>query len=692
MHHVVTDVWSRAVWNREISVLYEAFRHGEPSPLPDLAVQYADYAAWQRAWLSGDTLETELAYWKQTLDGAPNAIDLPTDRPRPGVRSNGGARHPVALSTELTRGLRDLAHREGVTLYMLLLAALDVLLHRYTGQADVVVGSPIAGRTREETEGLIGFFLNTLVLRVEIEDDLPFNDLLQRVKAASLGAFAHQEMPFERLVQEISPERDLGRAPLVQVVFNLQNAPREAMALPGVRMGASPSSPATTKYDLTLILVDGPSRVAGSLSYSTDLFDAPHGSAHGGALRGVARCRRGVPRRARLRDLPILDAAERERLLVGWNDTRMEMPLEETIVDLFEAQTDRTPGALALVASGERLTFGALDAQANRLRQPPEEARRRPGRRSGDVPAALRGRHRRVARHPQGGCRAYLPLRPHLPPGPDRADARGGAPRPSPTRTGERVPRRSSSPWPRSAGRRRSRTCGSSTPRRGSRRDPRRAHDARPEGEIAPHHLAYVLFTLGLDGRKPRGVAGKEHRQATVNYVRGVRAAPRPPRHRELRARLDLFSADLGNTALFPPLCTGGTLHVIAEALTTDPDGLGATYFHREGVDCLKIVPSHLAALLSGAHPEQVIPRRLLVLGGEASSFELVSRVERLAPGSHIMNPLRAHGDHRGRAHLRRLEGEPSGDGERTARAPPAQPPRLRARCEPGADADRGPG
>ncbi len=324
-HHIVSDVWSRAVYNRELSALYEAFGRGDPSPLPELAVQYADYAAWQRRWLAGDTLDALLAYWKGKLAGAPPLLDLPTDRPRPALRSSRGARREVALSPELTRALREMALRSGVTLYMILLAALDVLFYRYTGQPDVVVGAPIAGRTREETEPLVGCFLNTLALRSQLSDDLTFKDLLQQVKATCLGAYAHQDLPFERLVQELDPDRDLGRSPLFQVVFNLQNVPAEGISLPGVGMKGIPVDSATTKYDLTLILVDRPNTVAGYLAYSTDLFDAPTVErlvAHlqvllAGVIKGADK---------RLRELPLLPEAELRTLLAGWNETGAAFP------------------------------------------------------------------------------------------------------------------------------------------------------------------------------------------------------------------------------------------------------------------------------------------------------------------------------------------------------------------------------
>ena len=238
IHHIATDGWSMDVLRRELAELYEALHAGRASALPALPVQYADYAAWQRSWLSGEVLERQLAWWKKHLEGAPAALDLPTDRPRPSVMSHRGGRQSFALPLALSGALGALARREGATLFMVLLSAVDVLLCRYTGQRDVVVGTPIAGRTHAETEGLIGFFVNTLALRAEIRDEEPFRELLARVRGACLGAYAHQDLPFERLVEELRPVRDLSRTPIFQAMLVLQNAPRESHATAGPRGGA----------------------------------------------------------------------------------------------------------------------------------------------------------------------------------------------------------------------------------------------------------------------------------------------------------------------------------------------------------------------------------------------------------------------------------------------------------------------
>ncbi|HWU91317.1 MAG TPA: amino acid adenylation domain-containing protein, partial [Kofleriaceae bacterium] len=274
MHHIVSDGWSIAVLTRELAALYAAFASGGHSPLPELPIQYADHARWQRAWLSGEVLAGQLAYWKQQLQGAPAALTLPLDHPRPAVESHRGAVLPVQIPRELAAALTALSHREGVTLFMTLLAAFQVLLHRHSGQADVVVGSPVAGRTRVETEPLIGFLVNTLVLRGRLGDDPSFRALLAQAREATLGAHAHQDVPFEKLVEELAPPRDLGRSPLFQAMFIFQNARSAPPPLGDVAVRRLAVERSIAKFDLTLMLEETDQGLTGSLEYATDLFEA----------------------------------------------------------------------------------------------------------------------------------------------------------------------------------------------------------------------------------------------------------------------------------------------------------------------------------------------------------------------------------------------------------------------------------
>jgi amino acid adenylation domain-containing protein len=617
MHHIVSDAWTRGIMSREIRALYEAFRAGQASPLPELAVQYADFAEWQRGWLSGDVLAEQLDYWKTKLAGAPLALELPTDRPRPPVQTFRGALRGMALSAEATKALQDLSRKEGVTLYMTLLTALDLLLYRYTGQPDVVVGTSIAGRTQTETEKLVGFFINALVLRTVVDDDETLRATLQQVRETCLGAYAHQDMPFERLVHELAPEPDRSRAPLFQVIFTMQNAPRAGLALPGLSIRSLGGSGSTTaKYDLTFLMgeIDGSLRC--SIEFNTDLFDA---STIDRMLRQLSALLVAMPKslEKKVREISLLPEEERARLLVGWNPVQSPLGEGACLHDLFEAQVDRTPDATALVAGAARLTFAELDRRANQLAHHLHDLGVGPD----SVVGLCLGRGAEVIVGLLGILKsggAYVPLEPAYPAG-RIAQILGEA--------GAKIVVTQASLAA-------SMPAGTATILVDSDAAQLAALPTdRLENEATSSNLAYVLFTSGSTG-KPKGVA-VEHRQL-VNYTLGVSARLGLAAGASY-AHVSTFAADLGNTVLFPPLVTGGVLHVISEELTTDPDGLGA-YFAREHIDCLKIVPSHLSALLSAGQPARVLPRALLVLGGEASSWELVDRLERLAPAMRILN------------------------------------------------------
>ncbi|MEP7122426.1 MAG: non-ribosomal peptide synthase/polyketide synthase [Byssovorax sp.] len=365
MHHIVSDGWTLGILNRELAAFHDAFLAGGTPALPGLPIQYADYAAWQRGWIAGEVLATQLAYWKGRLAGAPRALVMPADRPRPAAQSHRGDHRLFTLSAGTSEALRALARREGVTLFMLLLAAFDVLLARSTGQPDIVVGTPVAGRTRAETEGLIGFFINTLVLRTQVDSDLSFQALLARVREACLGAYAHQDMPFERLVQELEPERDLSRSPLFQVLFTLQNAPREAMALSGLALRRQAVESGASKFDLTLTLTDSGGRIGGALEFATDLFDGATVDRMVARLQTLLEGVAADPT-ASVADLPFLPESER-RTLLAWNDAGVSFPVEMTIPHLFEWQVERTPDAVAVTLAGEQLTYRQLDERANHL-------------------------------------------------------------------------------------------------------------------------------------------------------------------------------------------------------------------------------------------------------------------------------------------------------------------------------------
>ncbi len=363
MHHIISDGWSQGVFWRELGGLYEAFAMGKPSSLPELSIQYADFASWQRQWLQGDVLDSQLAYWKQQLAGI-SMLQLPTERPRPAVQTFRGARHPVLFSQTLLQALKGLSQRHGVTLFMTLLATFQALLHRYTGQDDIVVGSFIANRNWLETEGLIGFFVNTLVLRTDLSGHPSFRELLGRVREVTLGAYSHQDLSYEKLVEELRPPRDLSRNPLFQVLFTLRNAPRQTPELAGLTLSFLEVYTETAKFDLTLELGETPEGLRGWFEYRTDLFDAAT----------IARMARhfhilleGIlaDPEARVATLPLLPADERRRLLVEWNDTAADYLQDKCIQELFEDQVARTPNAVAVVCEGAHLTYHELNRRAN---------------------------------------------------------------------------------------------------------------------------------------------------------------------------------------------------------------------------------------------------------------------------------------------------------------------------------------
>ncbi|HZH16513.1 MAG TPA: condensation domain-containing protein, partial [Archangium sp.] len=371
MHHIVSDGWSMGVLIREVAALYQAFTAGQPSPLPTLPVQYADYAAWQRDWLQGDALETQLAYWRQHLTGAPQVLELPTDRPRPAVQSHRGANLSVRLTADLSRAVNALAQREGATPFMVLLAAFNAVLSRYSGQQDITVGSPIAGRTHADTEGLIGFFVNTLVLRTRLEGNPSFRELLGRVRQSTLGAYAHQDIPFEKLVEELKPQRSLSYSPLFQVMLVLQNTPVGAISgsegsRPSLEMRPLEVEGQTAKFDLTLSLSETPEGFTGSLQYNTDLFEAGTADRLLGHLQVLLQAATSNPELS-LSALPLLTEAERQQVLVAWNDTQAERPWAGCLHELIEAQAARTPQAAAVVYEDGQLTFSELDRRANQL-------------------------------------------------------------------------------------------------------------------------------------------------------------------------------------------------------------------------------------------------------------------------------------------------------------------------------------
>jgi amino acid adenylation domain-containing protein/thioester reductase-like protein len=611
VHHLVSDGWSVGVLVREAAALYQAFSAGRPSPLPELPVQYADFALWQRQWLQGETLQRLLAYWKRQLAGIPARLDLPADRPRPAQPSGAGAEEPLALPPELTRRLRELALSEQATLFMALLAGFQTLLLRYTGQTDLVVGTPVANRTRPELEQLIGFFVNTLALRTDLSGDPSFVELLSRVRQVAVGAFDHQELPFERLVEELRPERQLGVTPLLQVLFVLQNVPLPATSFGSLRFSVERVESGTAMFDLSLTLVEAPDGgLEGMWEYSTELFDRATVARLGRHFRKLLEGAAADPRQ-RLSELPLLDEAERQLLLVSWNHTRTDYPRDLCLHQLIEAQAARTPDAVAVAWAEERLSYRELDQRANRLAHKlrglgvgPEVVVGICLERGPDLVVAILG----VLK--AGG--AFLPLDPAYPA--DRLaflvhDARARVlithqeflPA-LPTQEAAVLCLDAPAPvgaanWEGQASRERERP------------------EAGPPPDVTPDNLAYVIYTSGSTGR-PKGVM-IPHRNV-VNLTTGsIRLTGLRPADRVLQFASITF--DTAIEELFPALTIGATV-VLREESTALSSAELLSLVQRQGVTVL-VLPTVCWQQLTvdlTRRPRPLPPSlRLLYVGGE---------------------------------------------------------------------------
>ncbi|HVG45405.1 MAG TPA: amino acid adenylation domain-containing protein, partial [Longimicrobium sp.] len=385
MHHIVSDGWSMGVFTRELSALYDAFRDGEPDPLPALPIQYADYAVWQRRWVEGPVMEAQAEYWKETLAGAPELLELPTDHPRPAQQDFTGREIRLELDAQLTAGLKALGQRHGVTLYMMFLAGWAVVLSRLSGQEDVLIGTPVAGRGRREIEGLIGFFVNTLVIRVDLSGSPTVAELLRRVKARALAAQDHQDISFEQVVELVQPVRTLAHTPLFQVMFNWLNTPKGDLELSGLALspaGGAPGSASRSEsaaqpesadadtgaapFDLGLTLSERGGRIFGSMEYATALFEPETVERHLAYLRRVLAGMVADERRSVAR-LELMSPAERARVVEEWNATELPSPDGRCVHELFEQRAEETPDATAVVFAGGELTYAQLNARANRL-------------------------------------------------------------------------------------------------------------------------------------------------------------------------------------------------------------------------------------------------------------------------------------------------------------------------------------
>ncbi|MDB9305901.1 amino acid adenylation domain-containing protein [Nodularia spumigena CS-591/12] len=366
MHHIISDGWSMEILIKELATLYNAFSTNQPSPLPELAIQYVDFAVWQRQWLQGEVLDTQLDYWRQQLGGILPVLQLPTDYPRGRVQTFRGAIESFSLSPQLSQDIIKIAKSAGVTPFVTLLTAYKILLHRYTGQTDILVGTPVANRHRREIEGLIGFFVNTLVLRTNLTDNPSFQDLLQQLKNTTWQAYDHQDIPFEKLVEVLQPERDLSFNPLFQVKFRLENAPTEKLELPGLTLTPLNRTEASAKLDLSLDMYETSTGFVGAFEYNRDLFAPETISRMVGHFQTLLTAIVENPEK-RTSELPLLTESERQKILIDWNQTQVEFPSHLTFQDLFAAQVEKTPDAVAVIFENQSLTYRELNQKSNQV-------------------------------------------------------------------------------------------------------------------------------------------------------------------------------------------------------------------------------------------------------------------------------------------------------------------------------------
>jgi amino acid adenylation domain-containing protein len=598
-HHIVSDGWSLGILLPELSALYTAFRNHQASPLPPLAIQYPDYAAWQRQWLSGERLSEQAAYWKQALADAPTLLDLPTDRRRPEQQSLVGASVPIELSAELTTALKHFSQQQGVTLFMTLLSAWATVLSHLSGQDDIVIGAPSANRGHCDIEPLIGFFVNTLALRIDLGDNPTVADLIARVRERALKAQDHQDLPFEQVVEITQPPRRLSHTPLFQVVFAWQNHDAGQWAFPGLEVSPVGSSYNVARFDLELNLAEAGDRIVGALGYATELFDSATIERHVGYLKtALAEMTRDASQTVATIDL--LDASERTLLLKTWNSMEESCPAHLCMHYLFEEQVARSPEATALVFEQESLSYGELNARANRLAHrlialgvEPDQRVAICVERSTAMVVGL------MAILKAGG--AYVPLDPEY--------------------SGERLAFILDDTAPAlvladAAGRQ---ALGSALQAHTVldpdevQADTLAGADVNPEVPgLTPSNLAYIIYTSGSTGQ-PKGVM-VEHAQVVRLF--DTTQATFGFANSDVWCLFHSFAFDFSVWELWGALRYGGTLVLVPHAITRSPQAF-YQLICEQGVTVLNQTPSAFTALMEYVQPSSD-RLRYVIFGGEA--------------------------------------------------------------------------
>ncbi|WP_155490320.1 amino acid adenylation domain-containing protein, partial [Pseudomonas syringae group genomosp. 3] len=616
-HHIVSDGWSTGVLLQEIGTLYRAFSQGLADPLPALAFQYVDYAAWQREWLQGETLQTQVDFWRQHLSGAPALLELPTDHRRPPLRSYAGGRVSLALGPALTAGLRQLGQRHGATLFMTLLAGWSSLLSRFSGQDDVVIGTPVANRPRSELESLIGFFVNTLALRIRPEGSLSVAALLEQVKAVMLAAHAHQDLPFEQVVEALQPPRSLGHSPIFQVMLALNNTPGGGeLSLPELSLEPLQTPHTTAQFDLSLSLVEAKGGLLGSLEYASDLFERATIDRMTGHLQVllegmVADDQQPVGK------LPLLSCAQRRQVLETFNDTAAAYPADKLLHQLFEERVAQHPDALAVVDEAGSLTYGELNVRANRLAHyliglgvQPDDRVAICVQRSLEMVVGLLGILK------AGG--AYVPLDPGYPPERLRYMLEDSAPvgllLQGETRMllGElAVPMLDlqEGDWEVEA-------------------------DHNPVvPTIKPQHLAYVMYTSGSTG-KPKGVANQHN--GVVNRLWWAQSEYQLGAD-DCVLQKTPFGFDVSVWEIFLPLLAGAQLVMARPGGHQDPHYL-MEVIERRSISMLHFVPSMLQAFVNQTPAGRCSTLKRVICSGETLPHTLQLQSQAHFPKSELHN------------------------------------------------------
>src|SRR5215469_11200480 len=603
VHHIIFDGGSRRTLVRELRAFYEANCTGKMAQLPPPKLQYADYAVWQRKHCQGATLESHLAYWRKELAGAPASLELPTDRPRPRVQSFNGAKLPFAIPEDLAGRLSSFSRSRGATLFMTLLRAFQTLLSRWSNQDDIVVGTPIANRNRAEVEDMMGFFANTLALRTRFMEGASFEDVLAQVRETTLGAYDHQDLPFEKLVEEIQPERNLSHNPLFQVLFSLQNLVRPDFELPGLKLRFMDLEQIAAKFDISVFLSESPERMNGRLEYNTDLFDRETIERMVVHYRKLLETVVASPE-IRVSDIPLLSEGERRQVLTEWNATQSDYPRDRCLHQLIEEQAARTPHAIAVRMGEEEISYGSLNERANQLAWALRKRGAGPGERVGiclerSIPmmVALLGIMKSGA--------AYVPLDPGYPAERIRLILEDG--QPAVLITQESLARTLpptdaqlvfiDSHWPEIA----------------------KESTAAPPNTATPEDLVYVIFTSGSTGR-PKGV---EIRHRSVVNLLTFMAAELEMGPRDVFPALASFAFDMSIPELYLALISGGQV-VLADRYMAGDGAALSELLLKTGATIIHATPTTWSLLLQAGFTGKGYKR---AIGAEAVAQNLCDRL-----------------------------------------------------------------